>query len=198
MSFKPINLAQFTHWGIYLTIVYCSLATVHEARLRIQGTAYSELPWSQDKSAFCLWKWTSFFFETAFVFENLIVLFYWTCLYPGIDFSTKTHFEIACNYIDHIVPLAVLLVDMACNRYPFNRKHLWVLVPFMILYGVDNITVSLIRGIPIYKPLDPKNPLSYLVALALPLLTCLIFLAWERFVAWKLRKYAGKDERLLK
>ena len=61
----------------------------------------------------------------------------------------------------------------------------------MAMYGVDNFTVSYIRGIPIYKPIDPTKPLSYLIAAALPFLTCLIFLAWEQFVIWKIRKFNG-------
>ena len=78
---------------------------------------------------------------------------------------------------------------MTWNKIPFQRRHLVVLVPLMLLYGIDNIVVSIIRGIPIYKPLDPKNPLSILLALILPCLMVLMFLLWEQFVIWKLRKY---------
>ena len=196
-SFKPINLAQFTHWGIYLTIIYCILQTVHDLRLRVLGSkeTYRGHPWIEDRSPLCLWKWCVFFFEAAFIFENLIVLFYWSVLYWGIDFTTKTQFEIACNYIDHIVPLAVLLVDMFCNRIPFNRRHLTLLVPLILVYGIDNIVVSLVRGIPIYKPIDPKKPLAYLIALPLPLLDAGLFLLWEVFVRWKIAAFDRLEAR---
>jgi hypothetical protein len=51
----------------------------------------------------------------------------------------------------------------------------------------------LIRGVPIYKPLDFRKPNAYLIGLALPTLTVILFLLWEWFVIWKLRKYKKRE-----
>ncbi len=134
-----------------------------------------------------------FFFETAFIFENLIVVFFWVALYPVIPRDNMTPFQLFGHYADHIIPGAIVLIDLILNRVPFSNKHLWIILPLMILYGVDNIAVSLIRGKPIYAPLDPLKPISYVIALSLPVLSFLVFLGYEKLVTWKNNKYYNKE-----
>ena len=97
-----------------------------------------------------------------------------------------TPFQYYTHYIDHTIPAGLILIDFILNRVPFSRRHLIIIVPLMMAYGIDNITVSLIRGIPIYKPLDPLKPISYIIAFSLPIISSLIFLGYELLVTWKL------------
>jgi hypothetical protein len=114
-------------------------------------------------------------------------------LYQGIDRSQMTPFKYVMHYADHIVPAGMVLVDFILNRVPFMPRHLWVIVTILMLYGVDNIAVSLIRDKPIYAPIDPKKPLSYVIGLALPILSSLAFLMYVKIVEWKLRNYEASD-----
>ena len=98
------------------------------------------------------------------------------------------------HFIDHIVPAGIVLVDFSLNRIPFSRRHLCMIVPMLLIYGADNIAWSLIQGSPIYKPLDPLKPLSYVIAVALPIASCLLFLVYECFVTWRNRRYDEIDQ----
>ena len=90
VQFKPKNFAFFTHWGIYICMVSSVLLALHELRRVIHKDRYTQQDWESDKSHFCLWKWSIFFLEAAFIFQNLIVLFFWFALYPGIDTTNFT------------------------------------------------------------------------------------------------------------
>ena len=107
-----------------------------------------------------------------------------------MDISKYTEFEKFAHYTTHIAPAGVQLGDLIMNRVPFSRRRaISVIVPMIVIYGGCNIAISLIRGEPIYPPLDPKKPICYLFAACLPLFSALIFILWEWHVDWKLKMY---------
>ena len=117
------------------------------------------------------------------------MVFFWTVLYPGLDDSKFTAFERFTEYADHIAPAVFVFGEFILNRVPLKRKSLLVILPLMLIYALVNLTISLCQGAPVYPPLDPHQPLSYVIAGSLPLGTALAFLAWESLVRWKLRRY---------
>ena len=116
-------------------------------------------------------------------------MFFWTVLFPGIETRELTRFQVFTVYADHIAPGVIVGVDFALNRVPFKRKSLWLIIPLLLIYGVVNLSVSLSMGHPVYPPLDPHQPLSYLIAACLSLALALAFLLWEKVVTWKLKRY---------
>ena len=120
-------------------------------------------------------------------------MFFWTVLFPAMDTKGLTRFQVFTIYADHIAPGVIVGVEFALNRVPFKRKSLWLILPLLVTYEVVNLSVSLSTGHPVYPPIDPHHPLSYLIAACLPLAIALAFLLWEKVVAWKLKKYAAME-----
>lgn len=113
-----------------------------------------------------------------------------------MDTKDLTRFQVFTIYADHIAPGVIVGVDFALNRVPFKRKSLWLILPLLVIYEVVNLSVSLSTGHPVYPPIDPQRPLSYLIAACLPLAISLTFLFWEKVVAWKLKRYAAMEREL--
>lgn len=190
VNFKIRNFAFFTHWGIYICFTTFALLSVHHLR-QVFSPAYRNHPTSQDRSHFALWKWCLFFLETALIFQSLIVIFFWSVLFPLIDKSKLTTFQYVMNFIDHIMPAVFILVDYAMNRVPLSRRHLPLIMGVLGVYGTVNISVSLYRGEPIYKPLDPKKPMCYVIEVGILIGCTLVFLGYELLISWRNRKYEG-------
>jgi hypothetical protein len=96
-----------------------------------------------------------------------------------MDHVHLTPFEKFTQFADHIAPAVIVFVDFILNRVPFKRKSLLIIIPLVIFYGVINVTVSLIRGQPVYPPLDPHKLMSYVIAASLPVGMAIAFLVWE-------------------
>ena len=120
-------------------------------------------------------------------------MFFWTVLFPGMETKEMTRFQVFTVYADHIAPGVIVGVDFALNRVPFKRKSLLLILPLLLIYGLVNLSVSLSTGHPVYPPIDPHRPLSYLIAACLPLAIALTFLFWEQVVAWKLKRYEAME-----
>ena len=97
------------------------------------------------------------------------------------------------HYVNHIVPAAIVFIEFLLNRIPFKRRHLIVIIPVLIAYDVVNVAVSLVRGKPVYAPLDPHEVKSYAIASGLPIVVSVLFLVWEVVAQWKIDKYEFKE-----
>ena len=116
-----------------------------------------------------------FFFETSLTFEVIITLFFWVVLYEPGDPTITTW-----DYPDHIVPIVILSADYCMNRIPFNMRHLPVTLSIMLVYGIVNMTYTLVTGTPVYPPLNFHDVLSFVWLIVLVILQCLVFLGLTR------------------
>ena len=115
-------------------------------------------------SPWLLWKWGIFFYEASFTFEIIITLFFWAVLFPNDKHRNPF------TYIDHILPIAILLVDYSMNRIPFSIRHLPLGMFLLFIYGLINMTWTLVTGKPVYPPLDFKSAMTAVWILLLTLL----------------------------
>ena len=150
---------------------------------------YSKRDWSNDTSPFCLWKWCVFFYELTVVTETLIFVLYWTMLFPFKDFTNAPLDTILQAYIDHLVPFAMIVTDCLVNRLTFKRTHLWFIVIQLTLYLIDNFTVSLLMGKPVYPPIDPKTPLAYFLGCLFPITASGFFILYEKLALKRSIRY---------
>jgi hypothetical protein len=110
-------------------------------------------------SPWMLWKWGIFFYEMTFTFEIIITLFFWAVLFPLMKDSHPF------DFIDHITPIVILLVDYSMSRIPFSNRHLPLSIIILLIYGLINMTWTLVTGHPVYPVLDFKGPMTAVWAL---------------------------------
>ena len=115
-------------------------------------------------SPWLLWKWGIFFYEASFTFEIIITLFFWAVLFPNDKHVNPF------TFIDHISPIVILLVDYSMSRIPFSIRHMPLAVIILLIYGLINMTWTLVTGNPVYPPLDFKSAMTAVWALMLALL----------------------------
>ena len=82
------------------------------------------------------------------IMELLITMMYWGVLHWNILFDDKIEF--LGNFLDHSVPLFILLADyVVLNQLPFVRRHLSIVFLLALFYVVFNCVFSLFVS-PIY------------------------------------------------
>ena len=133
------------------------------------------------------------FTEITLLFESLIVVFFWTVLFPLIDKDAIGMYKYVFNYIDHITPAVFIYVDMLLNRVPLSPRHLAVILPLMLVYGMQYVVVSLLRDKPIYPVLDPKKPIGYLIAAGLLVVVSIWYMLYVWIIKWRDGKYREID-----
>ncbi len=120
--------------------------------------------------------------------ENIVVPFFWLGLYPTMDLSKKE--DKIKAFLEHIAPMAFLLIDFIFNRILFSFRLLPFAILIILVYGFCfNMVVSLVRGVPVYSILDPDSWESWLIALSLPLVQALLYAVWVYYTRWRNSKY---------
>lgn len=123
-----------------------------------------------------------FCFETALTFELIVTLFFWAVLFPDMTESDKSDpFE----FIDHIAPIVILIIEYSFNRIPFNMKHCPVSVGILVFYGIFNMAWTFTTGIPVYDPLNFKDLMSYVWIVLLLGLEVLGYFTLTHLSRWK-------------
>jgi hypothetical protein len=105
-------------------------------------------------SPWLLWKWGTFFYGASFTFEIIITILFWAVLFPKIQKPNPF------SFIDHIVPIAILLIDYSMSRIPFSNRHLPLAMILLLIYCTFNMTWTLVTGQPVYPPFDFKGPMT--------------------------------------
>ena len=126
---------------------------------------------SGSSSPWCLWKLAVFLFETSLTFEVIITIFFWAVLFPDQD----TAFD-PFDFIDHIAPFLILVIEYSMNRIPFSMRHMPLSLALLLVYGIVNMCYSLVTGDPVYPVLTWLDVESYVIAV--------ILLAFEAFLYW--------------
>jgi hypothetical protein len=99
------------------------------------------------------------------------------------------------DFIDHISPIALLLLDYCMNRIPFNLRHLPLSMGLLLTYGVVNMSYTLATGHPIYDPLNFKDVMSFVWIVLLAGLECLGYFGLHHLTNWKLKKVHSRDNK---
>jgi len=129
-----------------------------------------------------VWKWGIFFYEISLTFEIIITLFFWAVLFPLMKSKS------AWTFIDHISPILILTIDYCLNRIPFSLRHLPLSMGILLIYGIVNMTYTLVTHKPIYPPLNFHDFMSFVWAVVLVGLEAAGFLGMYHLTQWKLRK----------
>ena len=132
------------------------------------------------------WKWYVFFFQAAFVYEIIVVSFYWGVLFPSMNKDKPTHkFILECA--DHIVPFMCLLIEyLFLNSVPFVRRQFPFVVAICFFYLVFNCVYSL-NYHPIYEPITWRGFLGIALPIALIIVGILFLFVFEYLTKLKLK-----------
>lgn len=57
------------------------------------------------------WKWCTYFYEQTLIYEVMLVIFFWVALFPGIDIKHASTYKVVTTFMDHLVPVSLLLID---------------------------------------------------------------------------------------
>ena len=110
-------LAYLSHWGLIVTLIYQIISSL------------TTLCSVQSKSILCC-EWQ--LFETAVVFEVIIVLLYWVLVFDAGETTVK--FQTVCT---HGISFVLLLIDgLILNRVPVRLKHLLATMGLAICYAI--------------------------------------------------------------
>ena len=182
------TLIYFTNWGIYFTCATYTFFSIHSIRQYICIKSEDELRTEKLNlySSWVLWKWAVFLYETSLSFEVIITLFFWGVLFDPDDNDVW-------DYVDHILPIAILVLDYAMNRVPFIFRHLAVSINIMFIYGLVNLLYTLSTGTPVYPPLNFKDALSYVWLLVLAFLECATYYGLTVLTRWKIGKIINSE-----
>jgi hypothetical protein len=69
-------------------------------------------------SPFQLWKWVTFLFQAAILWEIIIALVYWSILWPGE--SNHSLQALIDEMMYHLFPVVYLIIDFFMNRIYFE------------------------------------------------------------------------------
>lgn len=126
-------------------------------------------------NVFHLYKWASIMFQMTMLFELIIVPIFWGVILPGILYSRHYHkgeeapsmlFIIVGGYLDHLIPIIVLMIDFSFNCIPFIWRHFWVSMVVCIIYSIFNMVYTL-KVSPIYPVIDYSSTLGIIVPISI-------------------------------
>ena len=108
-------------------------------------------------------------FQTAILWELVIFTIYWSLLYPDDKASGRldTPWAMFSDCLDHMFPLAFLITEWCLNRIYFEKNQVWANIGVILFYGLVNLTVTKVRGYPVYPPLSFDSVVSWILAFAI-------------------------------
>lgn len=79
------------------------------------------------------------------------------------------------NVTVHALPLILLIIDFVLNRVPFVLRHIVIAIFVILIYGIMNMSITLITGHPLYPILDYKDYKTALYMLGMLVVLVLSF-----------------------
>lgn len=132
------------------------------------------------------WKWYCFCFNAAFLYEIIVVAFYWIVLFPTINKNKSFHL-LALEYADHFFPLLCLLIDyILLGSIPISLRLFPFVILMVVFYLVFNLIYTLNFG-PIYPPITWKGIAGIGIPLGLILVGILLGFLLEYITRIKLK-----------
>ena len=86
--------------------------------------------------------------------------------------------QVVATYMDHTLPLLMLISDFCVNRIYFEFWQWPVNVIILLIYGMVNMTVTLVTNHPVYSIMPWNSFGSVMVALAMPILFMFVWVAF--------------------
>ena len=123
----------------------------------------------------------------------IIATFFWGMLYR--DFKKLSFYQSGVRQLslilDHSLPLFCLLLDYSVNSMPFIKRHLWGILTLVFLYILIDLAFVKYTGRIVYKILNWKDYISFILAMVALILCIICF----NIVYWinqkKLRLYSN-------
>lgn len=162
-------LLYFSQWIVILTV----------------GT-YSSLVLNYCTKAY--WRYAHFLYELAWSSAFTDMVLYWSFIYPG----TSTLDLVTLGY-EHIGVCLLLVVDAANNQVEFYRRHLFLVLLFMLVYVSFALCYALADQ-PLYKGMSFSNGLMYAYIAVGFTSTILSFIVGSYIYKFKRRYVAEKLE----
>ena len=133
-------------------------------------------------------------FITAILWESFIASVYWTILYPGdrARLEGKVGMNI-WNCFDHAFPLIFLITDWFLNRIYFEFQQIYANMLIFFIYGLTNLTVTMVTGTPVYPPISWDSVESWLVGVAMLPLAMGYYIGLYYLTKCKFRKMKMHD-----
>jgi len=130
----------------------------------------------------------------ALVFESVVTLIFWTMLYKyvaDIDQGFLWNFLVRSQ---HTVPFGVLFIDFWLNSCVYELRFLWVELTIIFLYGMVNLVVTKVSGLPVYPPMSWDSVTSVLIALGCIPLAAIFAIIFYYLSKCKHKVFGQKDD----
>lgn len=164
-----LSLIYFSQWTIIVTVITYSLLTLNYFTKRY-------------------WRYAHFFYELAWSTEFTESVLYWSFIFPSDTTSDLVY--ILCR---HVGVCVLLICDATNNQVEFYRRHLFLVVLYLLVYMTFNIIWAQVVG-PVYPDLTYTNGVSYGIIVVGFLSAILSFIVGSNIYKFKLRYVAEKLE----
>lgn len=114
-----------------------------------------------------------------------------------MNFGPDEKKKVILTFIDHIVPLSMLLLDLVLNRVHFYIRHLPITLTILTIYGFVNMITTKVSGVPVYTIMTWDSVGKWAIAFTLPLLNTITFTVYLLLTKWRTRKYLEQDNKNL-
>jgi len=170
--FPEIYFIYLTHWGVVLTFLFNCVSLASLVCKRADPVAY-------------------LLFEVAWTVEWVVTLLFWTTIAPLVSLEGG---DLVYNFVVHILPMALLLLDFSLNRILFLRDHYSWVAALMLVYVLGvNLPVTLTYQT-VYPLITYDNAWTYLILLAAVLIAAGFF---ELAVYIKKRQFLKRHSLLI-
>ena len=97
------------------------------------------------------------------------------------------------NFCDHLFPIVFLVIDWFLNRIYFEKNQIYANMLVFFIYGMVNLTVTLVGGKPVYPPMSWDSFGSVCFALVMFPLAIGFYFAFYFLTKCKFRKMKMHD-----
>ena len=126
-----------------------------------------------------MWKVCSFVYMASLWWQCMLISFFLFYVVPTGQFSNKSSFMTAKEYLEHLLPCSLVVGDWCLNAIVGEQNHIWVNCWPAIAYFATNAALTLSRGTPVYRDLDWQSVSTlWVLVIAFPLMV----LEWAAIV----------------
>ncbi|KAF8819380.1 hypothetical protein IE077_001091 [Cardiosporidium cionae] len=164
---KPNYWAYFaylTYWGWILEFAYFVFSLVLDIYTHLSKTAVTRVVMEEQQKNLRRKLTQQMLAELVFVVQIVIVLFYWTVVFPQSDVNLS---DLWWDLQFHGVGLLFILLDYAYRKiYGFSLRNHKYIISFGVTYLTCHIAVVLYSGQPIYPGVHFRDARSFIITLA--------------------------------
>jgi len=174
-----------TNWGWCFVMFYLAASLIINIRLvanrRAGESVFKTYSADVTPSMLRLHQVATILFQLALVFQIVVVLLYWTLLFPSAKHQSLQHFLFAFTF--HSFGAFVMLIEFIFTTVPVSKRHTFVTAMITLSYAPWNFIVGEYTGRLVYHIFTWKDLKS--VFLILLVIVCMIGL--HSLLAWVVR-----------